>query len=108
MIAPPLALHINGLRHVTIDTFTPGFPDVLRFLGGEIVVHKDAVGVVAKDFVMAVADRVNERRISVGTVVTFQAEPVPRENRLSRVRIVAIQKKPRGNASDCQGRPWYS
>src|ERR1039457_2749 len=90
VIMPPVTLHVGGLRHVTVDTFTAGFLDRLGIVNRQIEIGLHSLCVIAKYFVMAVGDRFDYRSVGIAAVMATHAEPVARQDCLQGMRVVTI------------------
>ena len=90
VIVPPVSLHVSGLRHVAIDAFATGFRDLRRLITRQAGIRENTVGIVAENFVMAVADRIDDRRAVGSRTVTAQAKEVAGQFGFRGVRIMTI------------------
>ena len=91
MIMPTMSLHVSGLGHVAVDTFTAGLPHLIGMILSQIAVHQLAGGIKTNNLVMTVGNRIDNWRIGIAAIMTAHAEPIARQKGFAGMRIMAIR-----------------
>src|SRR4051812_28497136 len=90
MVMPDVPLHINRLRHVTVNAFSSSFLDCRWPIVDQIHVLSPRTCSQRKNLVMTMTHRVDGRGVRVRSRMTSQTKQIPRQKRFARMGIVTI------------------